>query len=98
MTYLIHLLQMLEESIQVSRFEREFNNRFLHMLEQSNKVSPIAARSRSLTSWLKILKLCEHPEIAAKIEVMKTEVMKYQALAASINSFMKGTIAKERTL
>ena len=70
------------------------------MLHQSNKVSPIAARSRSLTisSWLKILKLCEHPEIAAKIEVMKTEVMKYQALAESINSFMKGTIAKERTL
>jgi hypothetical protein len=36
---------------------------------------------------LKIFKLCEHPEIHPQIEVMKTQVMKYQALAASIKSF-----------
>ncbi len=35
----------------------------------------------------KILKLDEHPEIAPHVEVMKTEVMKYQALADSIRSF-----------
>jgi hypothetical protein len=29
----------------------------------------------------------EHPEIRPQIEVMKTEVMKYQALAGSIKSF-----------
>ena len=70
MTYVIHLLQMLEESIKVSRFEIELNNHCLHMLQQWIKVSPIAARSRSLTSWLK-MKLSEHPEIAPQIEVMK---------------------------
>jgi hypothetical protein len=36
---------------------------------------------------LKIFKLYEHPEIRPQIEVMKSEVMKYQALAASIKSF-----------
>jgi hypothetical protein len=36
---------------------------------------------------LKIFKLYEHPEIRAQIEVMKTEVMKYQALPDSIQSF-----------
>ena len=36
---------------------------------------------------LKIFKVYEHPEIRAEIEVMKNEVMKYQALAASIKSF-----------
>ena len=36
---------------------------------------------------LKILKLDEHPEIAPHIEVMKTKVMKYQALADSISKF-----------
>jgi hypothetical protein len=36
---------------------------------------------------LKIFKFYEHPEIRAEIQVMKTEVMKYQALAGSIKSF-----------
>ena len=36
---------------------------------------------------LKIFKLYEHPEIRPQIEVMKTEVMKYQALAGSIKPF-----------
>jgi hypothetical protein len=36
---------------------------------------------------LKIFKFYEHPEISAQIELMKTEVMKYQALADSITSF-----------
>jgi hypothetical protein len=36
---------------------------------------------------LKKFKFYEHPEIRPQIEVMKTEVMKYQALAGSIKSF-----------
>ena len=36
---------------------------------------------------LKIFKLYEHPQSRPQIEVMKTEVMKYQALADSIKSF-----------
>jgi hypothetical protein len=36
---------------------------------------------------LKTLKLYGHPEITPQIGVMKTEVMKYQALADSIKSF-----------
>ena len=36
---------------------------------------------------LKIFKLYEHPEIRPQIEVMKTEVMKYQTLVDSIKSF-----------
>ena len=36
---------------------------------------------------LKMFKLYEHPEIRPQIEVMKTEVMKYQTLAGSIKSF-----------
>jgi hypothetical protein len=36
---------------------------------------------------LKIFKFYEHPEIRAQIEVMKTEVMKYQTLTGSIKSF-----------
>jgi hypothetical protein len=35
------------------------------------------------------LNLYEHPEISPQFEVMKTEVMKYQALPASIKSFEK---------
>ena len=38
---------------------------------------------------LKIFKLRDHPEIRPQIEVMKTEVMKYQALADSIKSFVQ---------
>ena len=34
-----------------------------------------------------IFKFYEHPEISVQIEVMKTEVMKYQALTDSITSF-----------
>ena len=36
---------------------------------------------------MKIFKFYDHPEIRAEIQVMKTEVMKYQALAGSIKSF-----------
>ena len=35
---------------------------------------------------LKIFKFYEHPEISVQIEVMKTEVMKYQDLADFITS------------
>ena len=36
---------------------------------------------------LKIFKFYEHPEIGAQIEVMKTEVLKYQTLVDSITAF-----------
>ena len=51
----------------------------LHVL--GNKIS------ESDIGGLKIFKFHDHPEIRAQIEVMKTEVMKYQALAGSIKSF-----------
>ena len=51
----------------------------LHIL--GNKISV------SDMDGLKIFKLHEHPEIRPQIEVMKTEVMKYQPLAGSIKSF-----------
>ena len=51
----------------------------LHVLGNGISVSDI--------DRLKIFKLYEHPEIRPQIEVMKTQVMKYQALAASIKSF-----------
>jgi hypothetical protein len=51
----------------------------LHVLGNKISVSDI--------DGLKIFKFYEHPEIRAEIEVMKNEVMKYQALAASIKSF-----------
>ena len=57
-------------------------------------VRPIGLTDRCQTpisvsdiNGLKISKLCEHPEIRPQIEVMKTEVMKYQVLADSIKSF-----------
>ena len=60
----------------------------LHVLGNKISVSDI--------DGLKIFKLYEHPEIRPQIEVMKTEVMKYQALDDSIKSFeerqdIKGT-------
>ncbi len=36
---------------------------------------------------LKIFKLYEDPEIRPQVDVMKTEVMKYQTLTGSIKSF-----------
>jgi len=51
----------------------------LHVL--GNKIS------ESDIGGLKIFKFHDHPEIRPQIEVMKTEVMKYQALAGSIKSF-----------
>ena len=51
----------------------------LHVLVNRISVSDI--------DGLKIFKLYEHPDIRPQIEVMKTEVMKYQALADSIKSF-----------
>jgi len=51
----------------------------LHVLGNKISVSDI--------DGLKIFKFYEHPEIRPQIEVMKTEVMKYQALAGSIKSF-----------
>ncbi len=51
----------------------------LHVL--GNKIS------ESDIDGLKIFKFYVHPKIRAEIEVMKNEVMKYQALATSIKSF-----------
>ena len=51
----------------------------IHILGNKVSVSDI--------DGLKIFKLHDHPEIRPQIEVMKTEVMKYQALADSIKSF-----------
>ncbi len=51
----------------------------LHILGNKISVSDI--------DGLKTFKLYEHPEIRPQIEVMKTEVMKYQILAGSIKSF-----------
>ena len=45
----------------------------LHVLGNKSSVSDI--------DGLKIFKLYQHPEIRPQLEVMKTEVMKYQALA-----------------
>ena len=51
----------------------------LHVLGNKISVSDI--------DELKIFKFYEHPEIRPQIELMKTEVIKYQALAGSIKSF-----------
>ena len=51
----------------------------LHIMGDKISVSDI--------DGLKIFKLYEHPDIRPQIEVMKTEVMKYQDLADSIKSF-----------
>ena len=56
---------------------RIFNQ--LHILGNKISVSDI--------DGLKIFKLYEHPVIHPQIEVMKTEVMKYQTLTDSIKSF-----------
>ena len=51
----------------------------LHVLGNKMSVSDI--------DELKIFKFYEHPEIRPQIELMKTEVIKYQTLAGSIKSF-----------
>jgi hypothetical protein len=51
----------------------------LHVLGNKISVSDI--------DGLKIFKFYEHPKIRAQIEVMKTEFIRYQALADSIKSF-----------
>jgi hypothetical protein len=51
----------------------------LHVLGNKISVSDI--------DELKIFKLYEDPEIRPQVDVMKTEVMKYQTLTGSIKSF-----------
>ncbi len=53
----------------------------LHVLVNKISVSNI--------DELKVFKLYDHPEIRPQVDVMKTEVKKYQALAGSIKSFEK---------
>ena len=62
----------------------------MHVLD--NKIS------ESDIDGLKIFQFYDHPEIRPEIEVMKTEVMKYQTLAGSIKSFEEGRIERGRTL
>jgi hypothetical protein len=50
--------------------------------------------SESDIDGLKVFKLYEHPEIRTEIEVMKTEVMKYQVLVDSIKSFEERKYSK----
>ena len=45
---------------------------------------------------LKIFKFYEHPEIRPQIELMKTEVSKYQALSGSIKSFEERKDSKRK--
>ncbi len=68
-----------KKGVQLGRMKavRIFNP--LHILGNKISVSDI--------DGFKKFKLYEHPEIHPQIEVMKTEVMKYQALAGSIESF-----------
>ena len=68
-----------QERAQLARMKavRIFNP--LHVLGNGISVSDI--------DGLKIFKLHEHPAIRPQIEVTKTQVMKYQALAASIKPF-----------
>ena len=54
----------------------------LHVLGNKISVSDI--------DGLKIFKFYEHPKIRAQIEVMKTEFMRYQALADSIHQVIRG--------
>jgi hypothetical protein len=58
----------------------------LHVLGNKISVSDI--------DGLKIFKFYEPPEIRAEIEVMKNEVIKYQALATSIKSFEESKDSK----
>jgi hypothetical protein len=56
--------------------------------------------SESDIDGFKKFKFYQHPEIRPQIEVMKTEVMKYQALAGSIKSFeerkdIEGQVSKD---
>jgi hypothetical protein len=52
--------------------------------------------SESDIDGLKIFKLYEHPYIRTQIEVMKTEVMKYQVLADSMKSFEERKGSKKK--
>ena len=68
-----------KKGAQVERMKRVRIFNPLHVLTNKISVSDIEG--------LKILKLSQHPQIILQIEVMKTEVMKYQALDDSIKSF-----------
>ena len=71
--------EVVKTGTQLSRMKavRIFNP--LHVLGNKISVSDIHE--------LKIFKFFEHHEIRPQIELMKTEVIKYQALAGSIKSF-----------
>ncbi len=60
---------------------------FVPIMWTLNKVEEETSHGVTDIEVLKIFKLYEHPEIRPQIEVMKTEVMKNQALAGSIKSF-----------
>ena len=65
-----------KKGAQVERMKRVRIFNPLHVLTNKISVSDVEG--------LKILKLSQHPQIMLQIEVMKTEVIKYQTLADSI--------------
>ena len=65
-----------KKGAQVERMKRVRIFNPMHVLTNKISVSDVEG--------LKILKLSQHPQIMMQIEVMKTEVMKYQTLADSI--------------
>ena len=65
-----------KKGAQVERMKRVRIFNPLHVLANKISVSDVEG--------LKILKLSQHPQIMLQIEVMKTEVIKYQTLADSI--------------
>jgi len=73
--YWKHTIEV-KKGVQVERMKRVRIFNPLHVL--ANKISVFDVEG------LKILKLSQHPQIMLQIEVMKTEVIKYQTLADSI--------------
>lgn len=70
-----------KKGAQVERMKRVRIFNPLHVLGNKISVSDIEG--------LKIFKLSQHPQIIPQIEVMKTEVITYQALADSIKPFVE---------
>ena len=73
--YWKHTIEV-KKGAQVERMKRVRIFNPLHVLANKISVSDVEG--------LKILKLSQHPQIMLQIEVMKTEVIKYQTLADSI--------------
>ena len=75
-----------KKGAQVERMKRVRIFNPLHVLANKISVSDVEG--------LKILKLSQHPQIMLQIEVMKTDVIKYQTPADSIKSLVDRKDAK----